>query len=108
MKFSQKVRRIWHEAFYKNASEEKVELALTCQDVTATIDLHEKPTAISGQLRFWLHLSLCQACKNYYDLSKVLSKAVKARPSSSGASFEQLNQNLLEKFSQKDNSKKSK
>lgn len=107
MKLSQKIRKIWHDAFYKDASKERFEFALKCQDVTAGIDLHEKPTTFSGQFRFWLHLSLCQACKNYYDLSKVLSKAVKKSPSKPKENIEHINRDLLEKYGRKENSKHS-
>jgi hypothetical protein len=101
MKFSQKLRQIWHDAFYKNASKERVEFALKCQDVTARIDLHEKPTSLNGLFRFWLHLSLCRACKNYFDLSKVLSKAIKKSPPPSVTNLEKINNSLLERYGQK-------
>ena len=101
MKFGQKILQIWHGVFYKNASKERVEFALKCQDVTAGIDLHEKPSSIKGHFRYWLHLSLCQACKNYYDLSKVLSNAVKKTPPTSIPNFETINKTLVEKYAQK-------
>lgn len=104
MKFSQRIRQIWYNAFYKNASKERVEFALKCQDVTSSIDLHEKPTSISGYFRYWLHLSLCQACKNYYDYSKVISKAIKKSPPSSAIDYEKINKNLIEKYGKKNNS----
>ena len=104
MKFSQKVRQIWHDAFYKNASKERAEFALKCQDVTARIDLHEKPNSFSGYFRYWLHLSLCQACKNYYDYSRILSHAFKKSPSSSTINLEKINKSLIEKYGKKNNS----
>jgi hypothetical protein len=97
MKFSQKFRQIWHDVFYRNASEDRVKFALKCQDVTAAIDLHEKPTTLSGQFRLWLHLSLCRACKNYDDLSHALSRAVKKSPLPIDSNLEKLNSSLLEK-----------
>lgn len=100
MKLSQKIRKILHDAFYKNASKERVEFALKCQDVTAAIDLHEKPSTLSGHFRHHLHLSLCQACKNYYDMSKFLSSTVKKSPKSLSASVDKINKSLLEKYSQ--------
>ena len=106
MKLSQKIRKIWYDAFYTNASKERVEFALRCQDVTSNIDLHEKPTTLSGHFRFWLHLSLCQSCRNYYELSKALGKAIKRNPEAeSTGKVEQINKVLLEKYGRKENSK---
>jgi hypothetical protein len=99
MKFSQLVRKIWHDIFYRNASDRRVDFALNCKEVTARMDLHEKPSTALGHLRYWLHLSLCQACKNYHELSRVLSRAIKQSPPSSGTGLEKINKSLLAKYS---------
>lgn len=104
MKLSQKIRKIWHDWFYKDASKERFEFALRCQDVTSGIDLHEKPKTLSGHFRFWLHLSLCQACKNYYDMSKALGGAVKKREPMNPSKIQNLNTSLIEKYGAKNKS----
>lgn len=50
-----------------------VRAALTCQHAAETVDLGFSGRGLLYRLRFWLHLSLCQACKNYYTFSSKLS-----------------------------------
>lgn len=104
MKLGQKIRKIWYDWFYKNATKERFEFALRCQDVTAGIDLHERPKTLKGQFRFWLHLSLCQACKNYYDVSKALGGAVRKRKPVEPIKIKEMNNELLEKYGAKNKS----
>lgn len=103
MKFTQKFRKIYHDVFYSLASKEIKEFALKCQSVTAEIDLHEMPATFSSRFRLRLHLSFCQACKNYYEWSKALSRAVKKGPSVLPPSLRELNKKLLEKYGPKEN-----
>lgn len=98
MKINKKIRNVWHAFFYKSASPRGIEFALSCQNVTSDIDLHRKPSTLMGYLRFWLHLSLCQACKNYYDFSKVLSVAVKRKSRAQLTDLSKLNDSLLKKY----------
>lgn len=107
MKLSHKIRYFWHDLFFKNAPKERFEYALKCQDVTAGIDLHQRPNSVSGHFRFMLHMSLCQACKNYYDLSKAFSKAIKQKPQAPPIDVNQINQSLLKKFGTKSDGKTS-
>ena len=98
MGLNHRIRKIWHEAFYRNASQKRIDLALRCQEVTSRIDLRQMPSRLSGYFRFWLHLSLCQACKNYYEISNALSRALKKRPAGPRMDSSQLNETLLKKY----------
>lgn len=98
MTFTKKLRKIGHDLYYKNATASRLEYALKCQDVTAKIDLHKKPESFSGFFRFWFHLSLCQACKNYYDVSQILSLLIKKNVSKSLTPIQEINKKLLTKY----------
>ncbi len=104
MKTSHKLRKFWHDLFYRLTLKKGRDFALKCQNVTADIDLKRKPKNLSGYFRFRLHLSLCQACKNYYDLSQVLGKAVRKSQSKPLAGVEHINEALLQKYGKKDQS----
>jgi hypothetical protein len=107
MKIGQKIRNIWHDVYYRNASKQRQTFALKCQDVTWTIDLRQKPTTIIDHFRFLLHLSLCQACKNYFDVSKALSNGLKNRRPSPVINIDKINISLLEKYGRSSDTKKS-
>jgi len=78
-------------------------IAMTCRDVTAKIDLGDVPKDFWGLVRFRLHLSLCRACRFYFDASQALRKAMRdfVKASEDSVSIELLNKQLLEKFSKK-------
>lgn len=64
------VRKIWHDVFYAVAGSWGDRLAKTCAAVTQKTDLHSGKRDIS----YWLHLSVCKACKNYYEFSIYLTR----------------------------------
>ena len=99
MKLSFKIRKIWHDFFYRSANKKVIKFARSCQNVTADIDLQHIPIGVAGHFRFWLHLSLCQACKNYYDVSRAFSKALRKNPQQLDINVESLNQILLNRHS---------
>jgi hypothetical protein len=74
---------------------------MKCKDVSAKIDLKEIPKGLYGRFRFWVHIQLCRACKNYLEFSRALSKATKnyAKTTVSNEDVDKINQNLLKKFS---------
>lgn len=102
MALDERLRQIWHDFFYKVGKQRAVRLALRCQDVATQIDLEEQQTLIQ-YFRFKLHLSLCQACKNYDNTSVVLKTAIKNLINndeiSEDARLEKLNKELLIKHS---------
>jgi hypothetical protein len=98
MKINHKLRKIWHDWFYENASDKYLEFALKCQDMATKIDLNTKPKTASDYLRFNFHLSLCQACKNYNDFSKTLTKKIKNKSTLPSVDIQKINSELLTKY----------
>ncbi|MGZ3724308.1 MAG: hypothetical protein ACXWQQ_00820 [Pseudobdellovibrio sp.] len=93
MKFDQKLRQIWHDIFYALFKAWGEEFALTCREATLETDTQ---AGDSLSFRYWLHLSVCQACKNYYDFSAFLSRKMKIQKvrEMSPEAIEQFNKNL--------------
>lgn len=77
MKLGESVRKIWHDIFVGLNNKKLFRLADTCQNVVTGIDLNDKERTLLETARFRLHLSMCQACMNYYRFSKSLSGQVK-------------------------------
>jgi hypothetical protein len=101
MKLKIKWRHFWHEFYYLLSSKPGEEFAMKCKDVAEMIDLGQTPTAWLGMLRFRLHLSLCQGCRNYFRASAALKAAIR-KMLDGGADadhMERLNSELLKKFS---------
>lgn len=77
MKVEEKVRKIWHDIFVGLNNKKLFKFANTCQYVVTHIDLNEKDRSLLENVRFKFHLSMCQACMNYYRFSKSLANEVK-------------------------------
>lgn len=105
MKLSHKIRKVWHDWFSANATKKQVAFALSCQDVTCEIDLRKKRETLRERFRFWLHLSFCQACKNYYEFSNALGRAVRKKKPHEPVRIQEMNAALVEKYSSKDKSR---
>ena len=75
MKPTKTLRKYWHDAYYALASDRAVTFAMLCRDVAHEIDLAHADHGWSEKVRLRLHLSLCQACKNYFDVSVALKEA---------------------------------
>ena len=73
---------------------------MTCKDVTEKIDLGQVPPTWVGRFRLRLHLSFCQACKNYFDVCQELRRIVRGlvEKSLTQTEIERLNQELIKKF----------
>lgn len=76
MKVSEKIRRYWHDSYYFFASDKGVKFAMTCRDVAQQVDVGVSKTLL-GRFRFFLHISLCQSCKNYLSLTNILGAAIR-------------------------------
>lgn len=100
MTWMQRLRHYWHEIYYFFASEKAIEFAMHCKDVAEKIDLQGPTASWTQDFRLRLHLSLCQACKNYFDISVALKQAVREliKDSAYSGSVKILNQELLKKF----------
>ena len=98
MNLKNKMRRYWHDLYYFLATDEAVEFAMRCQPVAEIVDLENKHASLKDRFRFYLHLSVCQACANYSNLSRVLKRAiVKVVSQSRATQIDQLNQRLIAK-----------
>lgn len=100
MKLTEKNRHYWHDAYYFLASGKAVQFAMICKDVAEQVDVGASKT-FGGRFRFYLHISLCQGCKNYLSLTNALRTAIQntvfinEKPNR----LDQLNSTLLAKHS---------
>ena len=101
MTLKQKTRKVWHDIYYARTPERRLSFALRCQNVAERIDLKPKSTTTIDQFRFYLHLSLCQACADYNNVSLSLKNAVMTLVNSEKLSEQvtKLNKSLIKKYS---------
>lgn len=103
MSLSKLIRKIWHDIYYSMVSKDGVEFAMRCKDVAHQVDLKASDLDWKGKFRFYLHLSLCQACHNYYVLSQFLGSKLRklvGRAQVTPQNLEQLNKDLVQKYKQ--------
>lgn len=100
MKLNEKIRKYWHNIYYFFANEKGIKYALSSQDAAHQVDVGVSKT-FNGRLRFYLHLSLCQGCKNYSKLTTALGAAIRTVVSANEkpGRMDQLNKDLLVKHS---------
>lgn len=103
MKIGKKLRSIWHNIYYTMTFRKGREFAMRCKDVVHQIDLRNENQPGLQKFRINLHLSLCQACKNYSDASLAIRQAVRnaVKLQEQPERLEKLNNNLLKKYSEK-------
>lgn len=102
LNITKKIKKLWHDLYYKLANKKLINFALTCQEATAKVDLSDQNKNILSSFRLNLHLSLCQSCSNYSKTSlhintsfKELKKINLIHPQK----IEELNKELLKKYS---------
>lgn len=101
MRWGEKLRHAWHNIYYKFAGEKATEFALRCQHVAEQVDLRSTTRNELDTFRFYLHLSVCQACTNYYKMSRGLNQALKkVLKKETQSRLTQINSELLRKHSQ--------
>lgn len=96
------IRHYWHDLYYFFASDKGVDFAMTCREATEKIDLRDQAKTTNEKIRVQLHVSLCQACNNYNQFSRILNKALKKVMSLNArtqSEITKLNEALLRKFS---------
>lgn len=100
MKLTEKFRKYWHDTYYFFASSRGVRFAMTCKDVAEQVDVGIKKT-VMGRFKFFLHISLCQGCKNYLILTNELRRAIRSLVSKNEkpGRLNQLNTELVRKHS---------
>ena len=77
MNFGKRARQIWHDIYYKVVGDDGVDFAMTCREVVEMTNVADKPRKKITTLRYYLHLSVCQACKNYSVFSNFIKKMLK-------------------------------
>lgn len=95
-------RHYWHDLYYYLTNKKGVEFAMTCKDATEKIDLADQTKTITDKFRVKLHVSVCQACNNYYSLSQMLRAAIRkvmAAHKDKNSNLDKLNQELVKKYS---------
>lgn len=96
-----RAKKIWHDFFYLIANKRMKEFGMYCRDVSEIIDFNSEPKNFSEKFRYRLHMSFCQACKNYEGISKALRKAAQ-EPKDHGplddVKIEKLNKDLVMKY----------
>ena len=100
-RFKKLIRHYWHDGYYFFVSDKGVDFAMTCREATEKIDLQDLSKSITEKTRVRLHVSLCQACNNYFKFSSSLRSAVKKIVSSkqhTKTELDKLNDDLLQKF----------
>ncbi len=81
---------------------------MRCQAVTERYDLGQQSETLSERVRIQLHLSLCQACKDYALMSQALGTAVRKASvrADDKPNLDKLNDALLNRFGSAEQSKK--
>lgn len=107
MSLKTKIKKIWHDLFYRLASDQSVDFALTCKEATEKVDVGVSKK-LKERLRLALHLSLCEGCHNYLKITQTLRRAIQnaVAQSEKNDRLENLNKELLKKHTTLNESKK--
>lgn len=94
------IRRWWHDLYYWVTGNKGARFALTCREAVEQVNWPEARGVALKRFRLKLHLSLCQACHNYFEMSRQLGRAFRTmvRGSDRHVDLERLNQDLLRRF----------
>lgn len=100
-----KLRKVWHDVFVKMNNKPLFKFADTCQSVVTSIDLNDKNRTFAQKARFVFHMSVCQACMNYYRFSKSVSTQMKRtsslKPPSPPTDLKSLQERLMSEIAKK-------
>lgn len=104
MRLTKKIRRIWHDVYYALTGDSGVDFALRCREVAEIVDQGDEKLNFKRKVQFYLHLSVCQACKNYYEFAKFLKQKIQKllnqrRPQHE---IDELNKKLVDEFKKKE------
>lgn len=70
------ILKIWHDLYYYLDSKKLEQAALTCRDAVTQLELSDDQPG----LQLTLHLSLCEACRNYHRFSTAFRGQLKDNP----------------------------
>ncbi len=76
-RIERKIRSIWHDLYYKMSGDRGADFAMTCEEASKYTDLGFSKTNIKQKIRYRLHISICQICKNYSEFTQILRNKIK-------------------------------
>lgn len=103
-KIIKRFRVYWHDLYYFVFSKKGADFALTCREVTETVDLADSDKSSLHKTKVTLHISLCQACNNYNSFSRLLKKLTTELISAHEVhkpKLKKLEEELLKKYAKK-------
>ena len=94
-----KIRSVWHDLYYLVFGDHGADFAMTCEEASKYTDLGLSKTSLKQKIRYRLHVSLCQICKNYSELTEILKNKIKRiqkdQNKFSNREIEEMNKNLF-------------
>lgn len=99
MALTKKIIQLWHDLYYFGRPQRRIAFALKCKEVSEIVDLGTQLTR-SKNFRYELHLSLCQPCRNYRDVTIALRDAARLLLGSRrhAVDINAMNERLLKQF----------
>ncbi len=102
MTLNAKMRKIWHDFYYRISGQPGAHFALRCRQVAEAVDLKGSERSLIEKFQIALHISLCQACHNYSEFSVGLQKKVQEihhHRAPTSDEINKINQRLINKIS---------
>ncbi len=97
-----KIRKLWHDIYYRLATKGMIDFAMRCQDVVSSVDLGDVGLTSRNRFRLKFHFTLCQACQNYKNYSEWLGRESRRTTSNiDDENLDRLNKKLLRIFASK-------
>lgn len=94
-----KLKKYWHDFYYKLSGESGKRLALSCREAMVEEERFKNSKNLSDRLRYYLHLSLCRACSRYTKYSIELKNYLKSQADTMTVSeMQKINEKTFEKF----------
>lgn len=94
-----KTRSLWHDLYYSQSGKAGAEFAMTCEEASKYTDLGLSKSSLRQKIRYRLHISICQICKNYAELTQVLKTKIKRiqkeQKQLTNREVEEMNKNLF-------------
>lgn len=76
-RIERKIRSIWHDFYYSVSGARGADFAMTCEEASKYTDLGLAKISFKQKIRYRLHISICQICKNYSELTQILKNKIK-------------------------------
>lgn len=76
-RIERKMRSIWHDLYYAISGDKGADFAMTCEEASKYTDLGISKISIKQKVRYRIHISICQICKNYSEFTQILRSKIK-------------------------------